>query len=96
MNKISNIYYMFQVFKHIINNNNMDNLTYYERNRDARLQYQKIYNQLNKLKIQQYWRFYDRNEKRRQIKNKIVKVKEVKKVKEVNNIIKYKEIICVF
>ena len=96
MNKISNIYYMFQVFKHIINNNNMDNLTYYQRNRDARLQYQKIYNQLNKLKIQQYWRFYDRNEKRRQIKNKIVKVKEVKKVKEVNNIIKYKEIICVF
>ena len=90
------IYEMFQVFKHIINNNNMDNLTYYERNREARLEYQKIYNQLNKLKIQQYWRFYDRNEKRRQIKNKIVKVKEVKKVKEVHNIIKYKEIICSF
>ena len=83
---------MFQVLKHIMNNN-MDSVTYYQRNREARLQYQKIYNQLNKLKIQQYWRFYDRTEKRRKYKIKQIKRDKVKQ--EVNNI-KCEEIICTF
>ncbi len=79
---------MYLILKHLMNNKIMD--SYYNRNREARLQYQKEYNKMNKLKIQNYWKTYDRTEKRRKHK-KIKYIRQCKPdVKMVDNII------CVF